>query len=134
MSHLFLGDDGALDAQGSGAFLAVGLDLDGLLEGAGTPDGAVGHLDFPLLARFDGLGGVFGASAAARGRRIDDEQRLVARVGELKGAAHGTWLMTSKVASAYLSSANALSATKQTANNAIKNRFVIVIFLNDDEV
>ena len=76
LSHLFLGNDGALDAQGGGAFLAVGLDLDGLLEGAGTPDGAVGNLDLPLLARFDGFGGVFGAGTG---------------VGEFKGARHGAF-------------------------------------------
>lgn len=88
---LFLGDDGALDAQRGGAFLAVGLDFDALLEGAGTADGAVSHLDFALLARLDGLGGIFRTCAAARGHRVDNQQRLVARVGELKGAAHGAF-------------------------------------------
>jgi hypothetical protein len=43
-----------------------------------------------------------------------------------------SWLLTSKEASAYLSSANELSATMQTANTAIKNRFVIVIIQSDD--
>ena len=88
--HLFLGDDGALDAQGCRALLAVGLDFDGLLEGARAADGAVGDLDFALLARLDGLGGVFGTCAATRSGRVDDEQRFVPDVGELKGAAHGT--------------------------------------------
>ena len=90
VSHLLLGDDCALDAQGRGALLAVGLDLDALLEGSGTADWAVGHFDFTLLAWFDGLGGVFGARATARRCGVDDEQRFVARVGEFKGTAHGT--------------------------------------------
>lgn len=87
--NLLLGDDRALNLQADGALLTVGLDLDRLLEGARTSDRAVGHLDFSLLTRLDGLGGKFGARASARSSRIDDEQRLVARVGELEGARHG---------------------------------------------
>jgi len=86
---LLLGDDSAHDAQGDGAFLTVGLYLDRLLEGSRTADGAVGHLDLALLSRLDGLGGILGACATAGCRRVDDEQRLVARVGELKVAGHG---------------------------------------------
>ena len=142
-SHLFLGNDGALDVEGDGAFLAVGLDFDGLLKGARTADGAVSHLDFALLAWLDRLGGKLGPGAAARCRRVDDEQRFVPRVGKLKGARYGAFslLDSAEVVALDLKGRNGLLAVGQSTEcyhahgeNRYKKSFGHCLYSSDDFV
>ena len=88
MSRLFLlafgRDDGTLNLQHRAWLAAIGFHLDGLLERSSTPYGAEGHLDGPLFARLDGLGGIFGPGAAARCSHISENQWLISGVGEFK--------------------------------------------------
>ena len=63
---------------------------DGLGEGSGElAFSVVGNLEDAALPRLDGIFGVLGNSAAARGKGLVDNEGLVARIRELERATDG---------------------------------------------
>ena len=111
----FSWNNGATNGQRGATFIATGFHFHGLHKGTRTPCGIECDLDFCRFARFDGLGGKFGTSAATRSHHLHNHQRLVASVFKFKRMLHRPFslLDVAKVVFLYLIGGVALRKSRK---------------------